>query len=266
MSPRTRQEAVIANSFTINLNLTKPEVGADSNLWGGHLNGDMDILDGIFTSASTTFVSIIQKDDSKYVNATTTSKAFILSATLVSTSTTRTLSVPDVSGTIALDMPVGMVVPWAGTATVAPTGWLLCDGSAVSRTTYATLFTAVNTAYGAGNGSTTFNVPDLRGRVVAGLDNLGGSAASRLTAAIAGFVTTTAGAAGGSQSMTAHTHGFTSGGRALSNDNVGLGGIITVDSGSSNGIFNLGTGTLSTGSGSSENVPPTMVMNMIIKT
>lgn len=50
----------------------------------------------------------------------------------------------------------------------APTGWLLCDGSAVSRTTYADLFDAIGTAYGTGDGSTTFNLPDGRGRMFIG--------------------------------------------------------------------------------------------------
>lgn len=51
---------------------------------------------------------------------------------------------------------------YAGAA--APSGWLLCDGSAVSRTTYSTLFAVVGTTYGVGDGSTTFNIPDLQGR------------------------------------------------------------------------------------------------------
>jgi len=51
----------------------------------------------------------------------------------------------------------------------APTGWLLCNGDAVSRTTYADLFAVIGTTYGSGNGSTTFNVPDFRGRVPAGI-------------------------------------------------------------------------------------------------
>ena len=79
-------------------------------------------------------------------------------------------------------MPAGSVIPFAGSS--APTGFLLCDGSAVSRTTYATLFTALggeSSPYGLGDGVSTFNVPDLRGRVVAGLDNMGGSAAGELT-------------------------------------------------------------------------------------
>jgi microcystin-dependent protein len=55
------------------------------------------------------------------------------------------------------------------TAAVAlPTGWLLCDGSTISRTTYAALFAAISTAYGAGDGSTTFGLPDYRGRTIVG--------------------------------------------------------------------------------------------------
>jgi microcystin-dependent protein len=65
--------------------------------------------------------------------------------------------------------PAGMVTQYAGAT--APAGWLLCDGSAVSRTTYAALFAALGTSYGAGNGSTTFNVPNLKGRVPVGLDS-----------------------------------------------------------------------------------------------
>jgi microcystin-dependent protein len=62
----------------------------------------------------------------------------------------------------------GMITMWAGTT--APTGWLLCDGAAVSRTTYAALFTVIGVYYGAGDGVATFNVPDMRGRVAAGVD------------------------------------------------------------------------------------------------
>ncbi len=62
--------------------------------------------------------------------------------------------------------PTGMISPYAGAT--APTSWLLCDGSAVSRTTYAALFAITSTTYGAGNGTTTFNLPDLKGRVAVG--------------------------------------------------------------------------------------------------
>jgi microcystin-dependent protein len=63
-------------------------------------------------------------------------------------------------------VPTGAIIPYGGSS--APTNWLLCDGTAVSRSTYATLFGVIGTAYGAGNGSTTFNLPDFRGRTTVG--------------------------------------------------------------------------------------------------
>lgn len=73
----------------------------------------------------------------------------------------------------------GMQMAYAGTT--APTGWLFCHGQAISRTTYAELFAVIGTNYGSGNGSTTFNVPDKRGRVSIGKDDMGGTAANRVT-------------------------------------------------------------------------------------
>ena len=81
--------------------------------------------------------------------------------------------------------PAGIIATFAGS--VPPAGWLPCDGSAVSRTDYATLFAVVGTTYGAGDGSTTFNLPDLSGRVVIGvsgthaLGSTGGSETVTLT-------------------------------------------------------------------------------------
>ena len=83
-----------------------------------------------------------------------------------------------------LTPPTGTVVPFAGPS--APTGWLFCFGQTVSRTTYAALFAALGTTYGAGDGSTTFVLPDLRGRLPSGKDDMGGTAASRLTTAGSG--------------------------------------------------------------------------------
>lgn len=111
----------------------------------------------------------------------------------------------------------GMLAPCALTA--APAGWLLCFGQAVSRTTYANLFSAIGTTYGTGDGATTFNLPDLRGRTLFGLDNMGGSDAGRLS------VSNTLGGTGGAQTksgsvdgtalttaqMPNHTHGQTLG-------------------------------------------------------
>lgn len=63
----------------------------------------------------------------------------------------------------------GMIIPYGGAS--APTGFLLCDGAAVSRTTYSALFAIISTAYGVGDGSTTFNIPNLKGRAPVGLDS-----------------------------------------------------------------------------------------------
>jgi|688.fasta_scaffold930378_1 microcystin-dependent protein len=80
-----------------------------------------------------------------------------------------TPEVSDVTaGTVGSLLPSGTVLPFAGST--APTGWLLCDGTAVSRTTYANLFAAISTYWGYGNNSTTFNLPDLRGRFLRGRD------------------------------------------------------------------------------------------------
>lgn len=66
-------------------------------------------------------------------------------------------------------IPTGCIIPWSDTS--VPTGFLECNGAAVSRSTYATLFAIVATTYGAGNGSTTFNLPDLKDNVPLGRSN-----------------------------------------------------------------------------------------------
>ena len=74
-------------------------------------------------------------------------------------------------------VPTGTVLAFAGSS--APSGFLLCDGRAVSRTTYTSLFSVIGTTYGSGDGSTTFNLPDMRGRVAVGSDANWGCAAKR---------------------------------------------------------------------------------------
>jgi microcystin-dependent protein len=158
--------------------------------------------------------------------------------------------------------PKGTVVPYAGAS--APTGWLLCDGSAVSRTTYANLFDIIGTTYGTGDGSTTFNIPDLRGRVVAGKDNMGGTSANRLTGIGGSVDGDTLGAAGGEEShtlnqseMPAHQHAVA--------PNAGAGSGFFVGVGSGGGA----SGNLTTaagGGGAHNNVQPTAILNYIIKT
>ena len=97
--------------------------------------------------------------------------------------------------------PAGVIMPYAGSS--EPSGWLFCSGNAISRSTYSGLFSAIGTTYGPGDTSTTFNLPDLRGRVIAGRDDMGGTTALRVTNsgsnANSGIAGTTLGANGGTQ-------------------------------------------------------------------
>jgi len=146
--------------------------------------------------------------------ATTISASVVTSNMIVD----GTIVVADLAAAVqAFLTPTATIVSYA--ASSAPTGWLLCSGQAVSRTTYATLFSTISTTYGVGDGSTTFNVPDLRGRAAVGLDNMGGTDATRLdlantlgTGAGAQYHTlTTAQLASHTHTGPSHTHTFTTG-------------------------------------------------------
>lgn len=105
--------------------------------------------------------------------------------------------------------PTGSILAYGGTS--APTGWLLCDGSAVSRTTYAALFAVIGETAGEGNNTTTFNVPDLRGRFLRGRDGGAGrdpDAAGR-TAMATGGNTGDAVFSVQDDEFEAHNHGVT---------------------------------------------------------
>lgn len=66
----------------------------------------------------------------------------------------------------SLEMPTGVILPYGGTS--APSGYSLCDGTAISRATYSVLFAIIGTSYGVGDGSTTFNLPDMQGNIPVG--------------------------------------------------------------------------------------------------
>ncbi|MEM7122079.1 MAG: tail fiber protein [Pseudomonadota bacterium] len=155
-------------------------------------------------------------------------------------------------------LPAGSIVMYGAGGGSEPSGWLLCDGQAVSRTTYADLFAVIATTYGAGNGSTTFNVPDLRARFALGTND-----AALPNGADGGLSTRNEGNEGGAENhtlsvdeMPAHTHqGFDSPGGTAS----GPGGAGNTVGGTSV--------TGSTGGGNAHNnMPPFTVVNFLIKT
>lgn len=171
--------------------------------------------------------------------------------------------------TIANITPVGAVLDYAGAT--APTGWLLCYGQSLVRATYPDLFTAIGTLFGAADG-THFNLPDLRGRVVAGQDDMGGSSANRLTnpaSTTGGIDGDVLGGTGGLE-----THVITQAQLAVhshSQVTSAAGGGLTrrlSDNGLSGAAQDIaqGASTATTGSGDAHNnVQPTLILNKIIK-
>ena len=168
----------------------------------------------------------------------------------------------NLTGIVAL--PTGAVLPFAGAS--APSGHLLCFGQAISRSTYSDLFTAIGTVYGVGDGSTTFNIPDLRGRVVAGQDDMGGTSANRLTDQSGGVDGDVLGDTGGAETHTltvaqlaAHTHSTYD----LWAQHAG-----NPQSPPPYEVQNTTGGTTGSTGGNSahNNVQPTIILNYIIKT
>ena len=200
----------------------------------------------------------------------------------------------------ACGIPPGTLAPYAGAITAhagavstsstpgqPPRGWLWCAGQAVSRSTYAALFAAISTTHGVGDGTTTFNVPDYRGRTFLGLDNMGGSDAGRIGAS------NTLGGTGGSNTISqamlpsvnftvtgsvssdgAHTHtvdpptngtlytsGPTGGGSGNTINNVGS---TSTSSGGSH-THTLSGATAASGGSGSEALPPYALCHVLIK-
>ena len=166
---------------------------------------------------------------------------------------------PQANGSLAWEtyspagVPTGAIIEW-GTST-APTDYLLCNGAAVSRTTYAELFAVIGTTFGAGDGSTTFNVPDFRGRVGVGTGT-GSGLTARTLAATGGVETHPLVTA----ELPAHTH-------TVQGRDTSAAGTTNkvVNSNSSGSVGDNPSG--STGSGTAhQNMQPFLVATKIIKT
>lgn len=229
----------MVSTYTPNKNYELQGTGDNVNTWGPPLNANFSILDSnlagrlsVALSSSDVTLNATQAQNAIYLLTGTLSANVSLLFPAVGgiwtvvngtsgnfSVTVKTVAVGSV-GTIVpqgssaglysdatnvrqvqtvTETPAGSIIDFGGSS--VPSGWLLCDGSAISRTTYAVLFAAISTTWGAGNGTTTFNLPDLRGRSRAGRDNMGGSAAGRITTAASGIDGLTIGAAGGAQGV-----------------------------------------------------------------
>jgi microcystin-dependent protein len=245
------------------------------------VSGTVSIGGGLAVSASstmaaTTFSSNITmnaQSDVRFADADSSNYIALQAPTSVSANVTFSLPAADGSSGDVLQtdgsgnlsftpsVPAGSVMPYAGST--APSGWLLSYGQAISRSTYATLFAVIGTTYGVGDGATTFNVPDLRGRLVAGQDDMGGTSADRLTGQSGGVDGDTLGASGG-----AETHTLTAGQLPTSatyqreNSHGAQGGTGPA------GLAQSPVQAALTGANNEphNNVQPTLILNYIIKT
>lgn len=165
----------------------------------------------------------------------------------------------------------GVLKDYAGSA--VPTGWQAAYGQVVAQADYAGLYTAIGGGWNTGGeGGGNFRLPDFRGRVAAGFDSMGGSAANRLTSGGSGCTSTAQGQTCGDQLEQSHTHTYT---RADSGSGLAPGGILVTQSGATvvsgfNQPFTVtinssSQSTGSTGSGSSQNVQPTAMVFKIIR-
>lgn len=188
-------------------------------------------------------------------------------------------------------VPIGATQTFAGAA--APAGWLFCFGQTLNASTnpeYAPLYSVIANLYG-GTNNTNFQVPDLRGRVVAGKDDMGGTAINRLTVGVSGVNGALLNGSGGSQSLQGHTHTYSGTTGTDSPDHshnvyfryIDYYGTANYSPAGNSGQFGFGSGVQSGGAsarhthtysgttadngsgGTSQNVQPTLILNYIIK-
>lgn len=233
----------MADTVTPKLGMTKPEIGASNNTWGTKLNGNFDILDGkvVYNTAQWSFTLgdgnpassagplIITRygNDGLRINDPLTinrQTGVIFAANGIALALVGAPPTPpagqislfaDSYGNVMYIKPDGLVyflgtppgsIGWTA-ANSADTGWVLCNGQAISRVANPYLFARIGTTFGVGDGSTTFGIPDIKGRVIASPDQ----GAGRLVTAMSGAY----GAVGGldyhyltAAQTPAHTHGF----------------------------------------------------------
>lgn len=240
----------------------------DDNLQNAGITASSKLVDGSITAAKigTSAVTTAKIND----DAVTTAKIADSAVTAAKLATAAINTV----------VPAGAILPYGGTSD--PTGYLLCDGRAVSRTTYATLYAAIADAFGEGDGSTTFNLPDFRGRFLRGTDDMGTAqgAASRDPDRASRTAMNTGGNTGNNVGSV-QDDATAKNGLALTDpghvhDVNGTGGISFLagsnstgylpDAGDVSGIVKSNTTGITLGNGDNETRPLNAYVNYIIKT
>jgi microcystin-dependent protein len=320
----------MADTLTPNVKLTNQTEGGNNNSWGVIADANFEQIDNKFgdkTAIVTTGGTSTLSDSQEIVAIVSVSGTLISNATIefsgrggiwvfrnaTAGSFTVTAKVNGQTGVVvnqgdtrvimcdgtdieyghevaaaAEVVPVGGVMHYAGTT--APSGWVFCYGQAISRTTFSALYAALGTTYGAGDNVTTFNLPDLRGRVIAGKDDMGGSSANRLTNQSGGLNGDTLGATGGAETSTlaalnlpnititltdpGHTHDYNYSVPAFGNIFSGgaggnyIGGVSVTPTTSSTTGISAAIDTTARGGAQTavNNVQPTMILNTIMYT
>jgi microcystin-dependent protein len=171
---------------------------------------------------------------------------------------TNTTQIATTAFVLSNGAPTGGLIMW-GTGT-APSGWLLCNGAAVSRTTYAALFAVISTTFGVGDGSTTFNLPNYTNRMPYGatLGTTGGSADAVVVSHTHTATVTDPG----------HVHSYTAPSGAPNNAAGGIPDYITITtSNTASAVTGISVSNSTAGvSGTNANLPPYLGINFIIKT